>query len=869
MYLCFRHNPRPPDLPPSHFGHRSLSTGATNTSDGQQIPNKPRHLDAEIQGMLSKLRQSSSKQPLLRQAPRPLERGSPGDPSVFKFQHHAPELPRQRGPPPQVFGSRSSTEHDQHLRSSTRRTGFGTPDRRSPFEHEECLSFSVSESELGNERDENDRQWEMSGTHRDTAAPPPMRFRPDLPRPPPMPQLRGMRPMSLMALDVPRPASLRHQQPTPSQKDVSRPPILLQEEQNHPSYDEEIQDQRPPSPMNRDNFRPPPHLQQHIERPPSRPGGQRSVSMQNYSRPPHADEHIRPPAVSQGFRPPHLPSARQPSLTHRFRLPHSNEDSSPLQQQSIPQQSLLPQQNFQRPPSFFQNDISKPSSLEGDQFPSQGQMRKVPSRNELQTATDLPRRSSREMQQNVDAGYDLSGSGIASREEMHRPHQTLKAAPPSLMDLNVRRPPVKPALLPSSSCESMSGVHEPDATAMMGPAAQQPFSEQPGLARSEPSLSVSSPHHVPSSFQVGMSGRMPPHSVDKSFQHNQPALGMRPPFPSSTAVPPSVGNQSSGAGSYPVGMLDEPLQFTGRMQAPHMRFPSQLQHIPIPGSGVRPTAAPQSAEDRHQVQGASNYPVGQSDEPLQFTGRMPAPRIRGPSYPQQQLVPGPGICPLGAPQAVRDNQQTQGLVGQSDEPLQFTGRMPVPRVQGPPYPHQQRMPNSGIRPLGAPHSVGDNQQTQGLAGQSDEPLQFTGRMPVPRVQGPSSYQQPQCLPNSSSGLNSTAVSTPGQTLPPPVRMPHGMPPPFIGMPPLPLAPPQRGSGPRIGMPSLNNTTRVVARMPQPFPVGAGLHHPVAGSIPLPRSEMVRPLSGSVASIVLPPPAVPQPFFSSLPNLVSC
>ena len=122
-----------------------------------------------------------------------------------------------------------------------------------------------------------------------------------------------------------------------------------------------------------------------------------------------------------------------------------------------------------------------------------------------------------------------------------------------------------------------------------------------------------------------------------------------------------------------------------------MRYPSSYpQQQPVSGPSIRPSVGPQSTKDNGQTQGDSSYPVGMSDEPLQFTGRMPAPRIQGPSYPPRQPLLGPGIRPSVIPLPTKDNVQTQGdssyPVGMSDEPLQFAGRMPAPRIQGPSYP---------------------------------------------------------------------------------------------------------------------------------------------------------------------------------------
>ena len=958
--------------------------------------------------MLSRLRQSSAKQHPPQQAPpRPLQQQGFEDPSMFQFRHLTPGLDRQQGPSPSQkrnFRPQSSTEHDRDPQSFVDRTRIGPPDRSQPFVSDESHSFSMSGSDLRAERDENDRQWQLSGARQDIGAPPPMRFRPDLPRPPRPPRMlqpRGMGPPpSLLALDIERPPSM----PSPSQKDFNKSLIFQHDEQNDPSRDEEIQNLRPPAHVKQANDGPPLQLEQNVQRPPLQTEGSRPSSLQDRLRR-LAEEPLRPPpSLPEGFRPPLLPSARPPSFPQNVRMPHINEDSQSLQQQSIPQWLLLPSQNFPRPPSFLKDHVSETMSAKEDQPLSQGQMLQGPpsllgnqteNYPRLPTLVDVQHPLYREMPSN---DHDIYSDG-SSHEEMRRPPAPpLKAAPPSLMEMNIQRPPVRPPMPPLSSHEPLpSGRGTPDPNAT--PGSQQPLAAQQGLMRGPAPPPGSARHGTPASFQVGMSneplaftGRMPPHSVDGSFPRNPPPRlpnsGVRlPPFPPTTTPPPSVSNQTSGAGSCPVGMSDEPLQFTGRMPAPHVRFPpysQQQQNVPasnvrppsastqstedgsnypvgmsdeplqftgrmpapriqgpsyprqqhLPNSSIRPMAAPQSAGDGQQAQGVDNRLVGQSDEPLQFAGRMPLPRMQGPSYPQQQNLPSIGISPLAAPQLAGDGQQTQGVnsrhVGQSDVPLQFTGRMPAPPIQGPSYPQQQRLPSSGVRPMAAPQLTGDGQQTQGvnsrhvgqsdiplqftgrmpappiqgpypqqqhlpssgvrpmaalqltgdsqqtqgvsshLVGQSDEPLQFAGRMPAPHIQGPSAYQQPQNLPNSgehgfssSPALNSAAVSTPGQTLLPPVCLPPlGMQPPFIRMPPpRPLPPPPVGSGPHMGMPVPDGVTARGARMPPPFPGGTVLPHSVDGSIPLPGAP--------VANTVLPPPALRPPFQSPAPNLVSC
>jgi len=341
--------------------------------------------------------------------------------------------------------------------------------------------------------------------------------------------------------------------------------------------------------------------------------------------------------------------------------------------------------------------------------------------------------------------------------------------------------------------------------------------------------SLADPQTSAASYQVGMSDeplqftdRMPPQSVGDSFPHDQPPRmskpGMFPPFSSSTAPLPGGGNR-------PLGMSDEPLQFTGRMPVPRMQDPSVLQRLPA--SNIRPLTAPQSSEDIHRMPGAGNYPTGMSDQPLHFTGRMGAPRINDSSSNLQPLDSSirPGFSPVS------------------------TSLQPV---------HEKnRMQGASNYPVGL----------------SDEPLQFTGRMPAPRIPDPSSHRPPQLLhdssirPSSSSQASvSAVVSMPVQTLQPPVCPPLRMlPPMFIGMPPpRPHAPPQIGTGPHVGMPPPDGLTGPEARLPPPFPGGTALHPPVDGPIAVTGSDMSHPHRAPVAGAMMPRP----PFFSPVPNVVS-
>ena len=1038
-FFCFRHNLHPPDFPPTQFGHSSLPPRA-NPGDVQRFPSSPPVDDADIQGMLSKLRQSSSKQPLLGQAPPRLPQpGGAGDVSVVQFRQHVP----QRGPSPsqeRMLRPRSSLEHDRSRHGFNDETGGRRSDRYQPLESKERQSFSTSGSEMGKARDdESDRQRQTSNLHQNVGFPPPLRFRPDLPRPPPMPQPRGTRPPSLLALSIDRPPSLNHQQPNPPQKELSEPPSLSHTDQNHPSFDDEVQNQRLPTQLNQGNHRPSLQRSHNIERPPLPPEGQRTMSMQEFQRPPRPP---RPPGLPEGFRHPQLPSARQPLVPENLRPPHFSEGKRP---------PSLPLQNFQRPPSFFNDSVLRPSSLPENQLPSQGRMLPVPiSRPDsemqkyhgLQKPPSLQHQTSGETEQNIAA---VRESNNAPQEEMHRlpetrkpgppsvvrkmeddesdhhrqmsgPYQNAGASPqlrfrpdlprpppipplrgpPSLMDLNLRCPPFPPPSRPALPAPAVCGIPDSAAAPMIESNSQQPFSAQQGKPRGSTSQSISDPHSSTANYQVGMSdealqftSRMPPHSADNSFQRNQsPRVsksGVHPPFSSSTVPLPGASSYpvgmsdeplqftgrmpaprmqdpslmqrmpsfnvrpltalqpsedvhpTHGAGNYPVGMSDEPLQFSGRMPAPRMQDPSVMQRLP--GSNVRPLTGPQSSEDIRQMHGAGNYLVGMSDEPLQFSGRMPAPRMQDPSV--MQRLPGSNVHPLSAPQSSEDIRQMQGAgsypVGMSDDPLQFSSIMPAPRMQDPSV--MQRLPGSNVRPLTGPQSsedvhrmqgagnypvgmsdkplqftgrmaaphiqdssdprphlalgsnirpgfssgsvslqtVGHKNQLQGPGnypvGMSDEPLQFTGRMPVPRIPDSSSHRQPHHLPDSgirpssvSQTSISTAVSAPVQTLQLPVRPPLGMPlPPFIGIPPpRPMAPPQVGTGPHLGIPLPDNVTGPSTRLPPPFPGGTALRPPVDGSVALPGSEMSHALRAPVAGAVLPRP----PFFSPMPNVVS-
>ena len=685
-----------------------------------------------------------------------------------------------------------------------------------------------------------------------------------------MPQPRGMRPPSLMALSIERPPSLNLQQPNPPEKELTEPSSLSHSDQNHPSFGDEVQKQRFPTQLNQGNNRSSQlQLCHSIERPPVPPEGPRPMSMQEFPRPP------RPPVLPEGFRHPQLPNARQPL---QFQGPRP---SSPFSEDIRP--PSLPMQNFQRPPTLFNSNMLKPSSMQEDQFPPRGHMLQVPiscpddemqKHHGVQTPTNLQRQTSGETQQNVAAIRDLSDSSSTPQEEMHQfpqslkpirpsvmgkvqddesghhrqmssPHQNAGAppplrfrpdlprpppipqprGPPSLMDLNFHRapfpPPVRPALpLPTASGNSDS-VAAPD----VGSDSQQPLSAQQRLVHGSSSLSVSDSQCSAANYQVGMSNeplqftsRMPLRSTDNSFQRDHPPRmskpGVFPPISSSLVPLPGTGNQ-------PLGMSDEPLQFTGRMPPPRLQDPSVLQRLP--SSNVRPLSTPQTSEDIHRMPGAANfsaYPLSLSDQPLQFTGRMAVPRMQDAS---------PNLQPLGS--NVRPGFSS---VGVSMQP------------------------------------VGDKNQIQGAsnypAGMSDEPLQFAGRMPAPRIPDSLSYRQPQHLHDSgirplTSGQASVSavVSTHVQALQPPVCPPLGMPPPpFIGIPPpRPLGPPQIGTRPHMGMPPSGPDTR----LPPPLPSGPAVRPPLA----LPGSDMSHSLrTPAVAGPVMPRP----PFFSPVPNVVS-
>lgn len=807
FYLCFRYNL------PSHLSHHSSSPGPANPRDGPYFPHRPPHLDADVQGMSLRLRMCSAKQRVLPQAPpRPSLRSSPG----FPFRHQVPVRPQGLSPPQEnIFRPELSIDYDHDPQSIEDQTGRGFSDRLHQSESKESFL------ELGVEQDDDDDHWQMSGPHRHIRAPMPVRFRPDLPRPPMPPQLRGMRPPSLMALDVARPPTLRHQQPLSSQEDLSRPLSLLRDGQNSPYHgDEEILSQGPPAQMSRSSNK--------LVMPPSQAESQRPISVQHLSESRHNEKHLRPPRLPGGFRPSWLPTARQPSLPQHLRMPNPSKDSQSLQQQ-----------NSQRPPSF-----SKDHTLQEGRFPFQVRMPPVASLHPVNETQDSPRLPaptdsqhyvSRDMQQDTNTDSGLSDMDSVSQEEVRQIPMSLKAGPPSLMDMNIHRPPLRPVLPPSGvkhkPMSNVCEISEPNVT--LG-SEQLTAGLQPSLG--PPLQSVTDSRHIP---QVGMSdeplqftGRMPSHSVSNFFPRNplQPAIrnsGMRPPFPLSTVAPLPVSNQTFGATSSPVDMSDEPLQFTGTIPTPRIRHPQQqLVHI----SGIRKPSL-QFAEDKTQMQGAGNDPVCMSDKSLQFRGRIPPLHVRGQSFPQRPHLPGSSFRP---PTAAVDSPQIQG-VGVSNEPPQFTGRMPMPHIRGPSFPLQQRLPVSDSHPSTAPQSAVDSQQAQ--AGVSDSLLQFNDGMPTHRVQGPSSYQQAQQLPNSE---NSTAISAPGQ---PPTCLPPGMHPSFIPMPRRSLPPPMGLSDPRM----VHDSS---ARLPPPFP--GIVHHPADGSVSLP---------------MLPPPALRLPFFPSMSNLV--
>lgn len=830
--------------------------------------------------MLSRLQQSSSKQPLLRQPPPRLSQSdSAGDPSVVQFRQNVP----RRGPSQsqeRLLRQQSSEERDCNRRGFTDETGIRLSDRYRPLDPKERPSFSASGSEMGKmQDDETDHKRQLSGLHQNVGGPAPLRFRPDLPRHPPMPQPRGMRPPSLLALSIERPLSLNHQQLNTPHIELDEPPSLSHSDQNHPSRAEEVRSECPPTQLKQGNRRPPLQVRHNIERQSLPPVEQRPIAMQECPRP---SRPPRPPGLPEGIRQPQLPSARQPLIPQHLRPPHFSEEK---------RSSSSPLQNFQRPPSFLNGNVLRPSSsVQEDRFLSQGQMLPVPTLrpdNEmqkyhgLQAPSDLERQTSGETRRNVAAVYDSAKSNSAYKEEMHRLPQSLKhgpqslmgkmqddesdhqfqrsspqqnagapmplrfrpdlprpppipqlRGPPSLMDLNLQHPPFPPPIRPALPPPAVCGVSDSIAAPMLKSDSQQPFSTRQGFMHDSTSQSVGDVHtSTASTYQVGMSdeplqftGRMLPRSVDNSFPHNQSSQVSKPgtclPFSSSTA-------QLPGTSNYQVGMSDEPLQFTGRMPVPRMQDPSVLQRLP--SSNILPLTAPQPSENIYRMQLTGNYSVGMLDKPLQFTGRMAAPHIQD-SSSNPQLAVGSSVRPGFSSgnvslQPVADKNQIQAavthLVGMSDEPLRFTGRMPVPRLPDTSsYRHPHHLPDSGVRPL-----------------------------------------------SSSQASISTAVSTSVQTLQAPMRPPLGLPPPpFIGIPPpRPLAPPQIGTGPPLmGLPPPDSVTGPGARPPPPFPGGTALRPPVDGSITLPGNELSHPLRAPVAGAMLPRP----PFFSSMPNLVS-
>jgi len=403
------------------------------------------------------------------------------------------------------------------------------------------------------------------------------------------------------------------------------------------------------------------------------------------------------------------------------------------------------------------------------------------------------------------------------------------------------------------------------------------------------------------------------------------------PNPSILAMPSP---QSSGddhqikeAGNFPPGMSDEPLQFTGRMPMPRIQEPSSYSRLNrMPNPSILAMPPPQSSGDDHQIKEAGTFPPGMSDEPLQFTGRVPMPRIQEPSsFSHLNRMPNPNIPAMPLPKSSGDDHQKAGIFppGMLDKPLQFTGRMPMPRVQEPSsYSHPNRMPNPNIPSLPTLQSSGDDHEIEKAGsyppGMSDEPLQFTGRMASSHIHRSSSHPDLEHLPASdirpplpsahwapidarhvqtavgrsneplqftgrmpapllhdlrdtevrsfspNLSLNSSTGTTPRPVLHPPVRPPLRMPPPpFVGMPRQPLAPQPLGSRPHRGIPEGG------VRFPPSLPDGAAFQPPVDRSISLLGSEIMQPLRAPVSRCMLPPPALPPPFFPSIPNMVCC
>ena len=915
--------------------------------------------EASIQAVLSKLRQCSSKQPLLQGTPpRPLRPGIPGDTTTVPFRHPTPESAVRRGPSPSwdkiSRPQYSLTEHDQEVHGFNDPPGVRHSERYRDFESRKYQASSVT---ADRELDETDRQRWRPGTQWDIGPP----------RSPPVPPPRGMKPPSLLALDIQPPLML--QQPDNSRKEFSDP----SDGQNNSSCGNKVQNQQPPpSWLNLGRDR-------QFEKPPPLTEEDRFGSRQVCPRPPDVREGLRLPGIPEGFRPPRFPGARPPSLPQSVEPAHSDVDSQPPQQQFS-----VPRQNFTRPSSFLADSGSRPSSLQEDSFlSSQGCMPQVQSsrsENDMQkyhrmpTPDDFHRQRSRESQLTVASIRGLSASDSNLLEDEHHPSQTpTSGGLPSLMALNVLRAPVRPPMRHSL------------------PPANVPTVSNPRL--SAPDLRpVDDSYHPARDTQVGMcneplqfTGPMAPRSVDDSFQLDQPlhALnsgGLRPPFMSSLATPP-VSNQATGvegvpvrpvqlarrlptprvqepasyshpnrlpnpnmlalpptqlsgddnpinkARTFPPGMSDEPLQLTGRVPMPRVQEPSSYSRLNrMPNPSILAMPPPQSSGDDHQIKEAGTFPPGMSDEPLQFTGRVPMPRIQEPSsFSHLNRMPNPNIPAMPLPKSSGDDHQKAGIFppGMLDKPLQFTGRMPMPRVQEPSsYSHPNRMPNPNIPSLPTLQSSGDDHEIEKAGsyppGMSDEPLQFTGRMASSHIHRSSSHPDLEHLPASdirpplpsahwapidarhvqtavgrsneplqftgrmpapllhdlrdtevrsfspNLSLNSSTGTTPRPVLHPPVRPPLRMPPPpFVGMPRQPLAPQPLGSRPHRGIPEGG------VRFPPSLPDGAAFQPPVDRSISLLGSEIMQPLRAPVSRCMLPPPALPPPFFPSIPNMVCC
>ena len=843
-YVCCRYSVRPPDAPLPVFGRHLSTTRSTTPSDGQRFPSKPPGHDADVQGMSSRLRQSSSKPPLLRHAsPRPSHRGSPGEHSAPWLQLPAPGLDTQRGLSPSQehwIRPKSSTEHPH---GGSGQTSIRPANRYRP--REPGIEMDRVQD------DENEQEYQVFGSNRDNVAPPPVRFGANVRRPR-MPPPRGMRPPSLLALDIEEPSCLRHQKPNPMHNDSSEPIVRSQVDEKYPSSSEEVKNLRLPPQFNQGNYRPPLQIRQDTERLLVHPEGQKFVSMQDSIRPPHMQEHVRQPVLPEGqktipmpdrprplhtqerMRPPLLPGQKSVSMPDSSRPPqmldHIRQPVLPVGQAPprFPDKSLSVQDSPRPPQAHMQERMRPPGLPEGFRPPRLHGARQP-----------LLSQNIRPAHFNEDSQSSQHQTSLLPRQNFQRPPAFSKdnERPLSAHDQYVN-PDHEPQVLSSRSDSEMQKYRGLRPPADLPPWISRQMHENTTGTRGL-SESVSAPLEEQNQVPHPVKPR-PPSLMDL----NIPRLPQQPPV-IPTSGPPNVRGISNPETASELG-LDS-------------RHPFAAEQGLISASSSRSVVGDDSCAPR-------NYNVGMSDEPLQFTGRMP-PRSAEDSFQRNQPlhVHNSGLRPPFSSSIASPHGASTYPAGLSDEPLQFTGRIPGPSVQDL---RPQQVHSSSLRPLFPAGSVtlqsGDSNQgvSSHPVGMSNEPLQFTGRMPVPRAHEPSSYHH---LPNSfpsSQNLHSTAVSTAGQPL---QQLPVHPPPGMHGMRPRQ---PQMGAGLPPTMPVPDSLTNTSTRPPLPIPPRTALHPPVDGSSAMPRA-LGRPMLLPPTS--MPPPAMRPPFFPpvSMSIMVSC